>query len=68
VLGNVWLDLAVRHPARAAAALSRARACWEQALRIGERPGLPYAVAGRGSRAPRHDLGLLAMFARPDER
>ncbi|MCW5639989.1 MAG: glycosyltransferase family 2 protein [Rubrivivax sp.] len=61
-LGNVWLDVAVRDPARAGAALARARACWEQALRIGERPGLEHAVAGRGSAAPRHNLGLLAMF------
>lgn len=62
VLGNVWLDLAVRQPAQAIAALARARACWEQALRIGERPALPHAVAGRGSQAPRHNLGLLAML------
>ena len=25
-------------------------------------PTLPYAVAGRGSDAPRHNLGLLAML------
>lgn len=62
VLGNVWLDMAVRKPANASAALARARACWEQALRIGEQPTLPYAVAGRGSDAPRHNLGLLAML------
>lgn len=62
VLGNVWLDVAVRKPARAAAALRHARACWEQALRLGEHPGLAYAVAGRGSAAPRHNLALLAGF------
>jgi len=62
VLGNVWLDMAARHPVQAGAALQRARACWEQALRIGERPTLPHAVAGRGSQAPRHNLSLLSMF------
>ena len=62
VLGNVWLDLAVRRPEQAGAALARARACWEEALRIGERPRLPHAVPGRGSQAPRHNLGLLAML------
>lgn len=61
-LGNVWLDIAVRDPAQAGAALVRARACWEQALRIGERPALAHAVAGRGSDAPRHNLRLLAML------
>lgn len=59
VLGNVWLDIAVRQPALAPASLARARACWEQALRIGERPNLPHAVPGRGSKAPRHNLELL---------
>jgi len=62
VLGNVWLDVAVRHPSQAAVALPRARACWEQAQRIGERPTLPFAVAGRGSQAPRHNLSLLSML------
>jgi hypothetical protein len=62
VLGNVWLDLAVRHPQQASGALLRARACWEQALRIGERPTLAYALAGRGSEAPRHNLRLLALL------
>lgn len=62
VLGNVWLDLAVRQPSQAGAALARARACWEQALCIGERPALPYAVVGRGSQAPRHNLSLLSML------
>jgi glycosyltransferase involved in cell wall biosynthesis len=62
VMGNVWLDVAVRNPAQAGVALAHARDCWEQALRIGERPGLPFAVAGRGSRAPRHNLGLLPVL------
>lgn len=62
VLGNVWLDVAVRHPAQASAALARARVCWQRALRIGECPALPHTVAGRGSSAPRHNLGLLAQL------
>ncbi len=62
VLGNVWLDIAVRNPEQASGALLRARACWEQALRIGERPTLAYAVAGRGSEAPRHNLSLLSTL------
>ena len=62
VLGNVWLDVAVRNPEQASGALLRARTCWEQALRIGERPALAYAVAGRGSEAPRHNLSLLSML------
>lgn len=62
VMGNIWLDVAVRNPAQSGAALARARDCWEQALRIGERPGLPFAVAGRGSQAPRHNLGLLPVL------
>lgn len=62
VLGNVWLDLAVRHPAQARVALVRARACWEQALQLGECPALAHAVAGRGSEAPRHNLRLLSML------
>ena len=62
VLGNVWLDVAVRNPAQAHTALPNARSCWEQALRIGERPALPHAVAGRGSVAPRHKLSLMSML------
>jgi len=65
VLGNVWLDVAVRDQTQASEALVRARACWEQAMRIGERPTLAHAVAGRGSEAPRHNLRLLAMLDAP---
>ena len=62
VLGNIWLDVAVRNPALASVALAHAQACWTQALRIGECPSLPHAVAGRGSESPRHNLSLLAML------
>ena len=62
VLGNVWLDVAVRQPTQAPAALAHARACWEQALRLGERPALPHTVHGRGSTAPRHNLALLSQL------
>lgn len=62
VLGNVWLDVAVRDPAQAGGALQRARHCWEQALHIGEQPALAHAVAGRGSAAPRHNLQLLSAL------
>jgi hypothetical protein len=63
VMGNTWLDIAVCDPEQSRSALGRARDCWEQALCIGEQPALAYAVAGRGSTAPRHNLELLALLA-----
>lgn len=55
-LGNVFLDLGLTTPSKAAAAIPLVEASWLRALAIGERPDLPGAVAGRGSWLAAHNL------------
>lgn len=55
-LGNLFLDLAVANPSTAPEALPLVEGAWLRCLEIGERPDLPGAVAGRGSRLAAHNL------------
>jgi glycosyltransferase involved in cell wall biosynthesis len=59
VLGDVLLDFAVAHPARAADLLPLIHQAWQQCLAIGENPRLEGAVHGRGSHLAEHNLTLL---------
>lgn len=58
-LGDVLLDWAAREPSRIRELLPRAEAAWLRCLEIGERPDIPGAVAGRGSRLAAHNLALI---------
>lgn len=55
-LGDVLLDAALADPASAARRLPLIEAAWRRAIEIGEQPGLPDSVAGRGSYLAAHNL------------
>jgi Glycosyl transferase family 2 len=57
-LGDLWLECAIRAPARAAEWLPRIEASWLRAIEIGERPDLNDSVRGRGSWLAAHNLAV----------
>lgn len=57
-LGDLWLECAIRTPARAAEWLPRIEASWLRAIEIGERPDLNDSVRGRGSWLAAHNLAV----------
>lgn len=59
--GDLFLDLAVTHPAHADELLERARQAWLRCLEIGDRPELPGSVQGRGSHLAQHNLDVIAL-------
>ncbi len=58
-LGDLLLDWAAEEPARAGELLPMIEQAWSRCLAIGEQPGLPGAVAGRGSFLAAHNLALV---------
>jgi len=58
-LGDLLLDWAAEQPAWAAELMPTMEHCWRRCLELGERPGLPGAVAGRGSYLAAHNLALV---------
>ena len=58
-LGDLALDWAAAQPQDAARLLPTAETCWRRALQIGENPGLPDTVRGRGSFLAAHNLAVL---------
>lgn len=59
--GDLFLDLAIAHPAQAAELIGRAEQAWARCLEIGDRPDLPGSVRGRGSHLARHNLHVIAQ-------
>jgi Glycosyl transferase family 2 len=57
-LGDLFLECAIRAPARAAEWLPRIEASWLRAIEIGERPELNDSVRGRGSWLAAHNLAV----------
>jgi len=58
-VGDLYLEAAVRDPARAGDFLPIAEQAWKRCLEIGERPELDGAVAGRGSHMAAHNLAVI---------
>jgi len=58
-LGDLLLDWAAQQPAEAIGRLDQAEAAWQRCLDLGERPDIPGAVRGRGSRLAAHNLALI---------
>ncbi|HOW46549.1 MAG: glycosyltransferase [Rubrivivax sp.] len=58
-LGDLLLDWAATQPRHASRLLPMAEGCWQRALAIGENPGLPDTVRGRGSFLAAHNLAVL---------
>lgn len=58
MLGDLWLECALRRPQDAAAWLPRIEASWLRAIEIGERPELNDSVRGRGSFLAAHNLAV----------
>jgi glycosyltransferase involved in cell wall biosynthesis len=59
VVGDLYLDAAAREPGRAMAdLLPIAESAWKRCLKIGERPDLDGAVAGRGGHMAAHNLSV----------
>lgn len=60
VVGDLFLDWAARNPAAAMQELLPvAEASWLKCLAIGDQPGLPGTVTGRGSHLAAHNLAVL---------
>jgi len=60
VMGNLLLDLAVKHPERAyGELLPLAEVCWQRCLEIGESTHLDDSVVGRGSFLAEHNLAVV---------
>ncbi|MDI4633790.1 glycosyltransferase family 2 protein [Pelomonas sp. V22] len=59
VLGDLLLDCAAEAPEQASGLVPMIEQAWLRCLELGERPDLPGAVAGRGSRLAAHNLALL---------
>jgi glycosyltransferase involved in cell wall biosynthesis len=67
-LGDLLLDWAVAEPARATQLLPMIESSWLRAIEIGEQPGLPDSVSGRGSWLAAHNLGAFCeSLGRVDE-
>jgi tetratricopeptide (TPR) repeat protein len=58
-VGDLYLEAAVRDPARAGDFLPIAEQAWKRCLEIGERPDLDGAVSGRGSHMAAHNLAVI---------
>ncbi len=59
VVGDLYLEAAAREPGRAMAdLLPIVESAWKRCLRIGERPDLDGAVAGRGGHMAAHNLSV----------
>lgn len=59
--GDLFLDLAIAHPAQAPELIGRAAQAWLRCLEIGDRPDLPGSVRGRGSHLAQHNLDVVAQ-------
>lgn len=59
--GDLFLELAIAHPAQAVELIGRARRAWERCLEIGDRPDVPGSVQGRGSHLAEHNLDVIAQ-------
>jgi glycosyltransferase involved in cell wall biosynthesis len=66
-LGDLLLDWALAEPARAAELLPMIESSWLRAIEIGEQPGLPDSVRGRGSWLAAHNLGAFCASLGRDE-